>query len=72
MRTAKWFLRELERRERAWEQERAQLIETICRLAGQPTEPTPMDEWREERAREREEDDDDLVDPDQLPDDEVV
>ena len=71
---SRWLLRELERRERAWEAERARLIETICRLAGQPTVPTPLDEEADRRAaraaelaeRERAERDD-LVDYDQLP-----
>lgn len=68
MRTSKWFLHELERRERAWEAERLMLLETICRLAGQPVAPTEMDEWRQRQQRERAEADDDLVDYDQLPD----
>lgn len=70
----RWFLRELERRERAWETERRMLVETICRLAGQPVAPSEMDEWRDRaardqarRARDAEDAADDLVDYDQTP-----
>lgn len=38
----RWWIRELERRERAHASERAELVATICRLAGQPV----PDEWR--------------------------
>ena len=35
-RTAKWYMRELERRDRAHAAERAELIKTICHLTGRP------------------------------------
>lgn len=72
---ATWFVRELERRERAWAAERAQLVATICHLADRPITPTELDEFTAEKQRERDaalqaarEAEDDLVDYDQLPD----
>lgn len=57
LKSTRWFARELERRDRAhaqqldaeraaWRDERAQLVETICALAGKPTYelPEPRDE----------------------------
>jgi hypothetical protein len=35
-RTSRWWARELVRREQAWEQERARLVDQICHLAGRP------------------------------------
>jgi hypothetical protein len=32
----RWWNREIERRERAWAAERAELIATICHLSGKP------------------------------------
>jgi hypothetical protein len=45
----RWWIREIERRERDWAAERAQLVTTICRLAGkglpaEPVEPRPVDD----------------------------
>jgi hypothetical protein len=52
-RREKWWVRELERRERAWQVERASLVKTICHLAGKPlpvdspldVEPVPDPDW---------------------------
>lgn len=76
--TNRVLLRILERERQAFATERAQLLDVICRLAGQPQAPSEMDMWQsrmneeqaarradEERlAREAEED---LVDYEQLP-----
>lgn len=47
LRRERWWVRELERRERAWEAERAQLVATVCHLAGKPlptvAEPEPAE-----------------------------
>lgn len=43
-RSTRWYARELARREQTWAVERAQLISTICRLAGNPAAaPLPLD-----------------------------
>lgn len=66
------FFRVLERERAAFAAERAVLIETICRLAGQPSVPTEQDLWMVQRDDDRErlarDEADDLVDYDQLPD----
>lgn len=64
MRSVRWYARELERRERAWATERAELVTTICRLAGKGVstatfEPRPLDDTPAEDRYQ--------VSPEQLP-----
>lgn len=64
-RTPAWYLRDLERKERAWAAERTQLIATICRLANRPDADPGYTEPAEPPAPAI--DDTDLVFVDQLP-----
>lgn len=50
--TKQALVRTLEREREAFRLERAQLIETICRLSGKPTMPTDIDLEGERRADE--------------------
>lgn len=56
-RTSKWWAHELARREAAWAAERAQLVDRICHLAGQPwtlpPRPAPEPVREEEDEYER-------------------
>ena len=45
-RSTRWYTRELERRERAWAEERATLLDRIMYLADRPWEQPPV-EWPE-------------------------
>lgn len=68
--TRRTLLRTLERERIAAAEERRQLIDTICVLAGQALAPTERDLWQQritEARDDREPFDDDLVDADQLP-----
>lgn len=60
----KWWHHELERRERAWQLERASLIETICHLAGKPLPQTAGDTVEPDDYEQRY-----VFSPSQLPDD---
>lgn len=77
--TSRSLLRTLERERAAFQQERAQLIETICLLAGRQQAPTATDLWRQQQddarraeQRRREAESDDLIDPSELPDHELA
>ena len=51
-RSTRWYTRELERRERAWADERKELLDRIMYLADRPWNEPPAPEWPERKPVE--------------------